>query len=377
MLQELKALNLFKDNNFNWYKDLDNTENFGHKAKNYEGEIEFNNQRLALIGLGNGLENSNEKYLEATAIRKALLNLYNSWPNNSIVDFGNLKSTLKKADSLAAAELCSRNLLQESLNTIYLGGTLNYAVPLYKSFKGFQKNMEVVYITPKIDLSENSVFSQILEHQPNYLFNFHTLAYQTYLSPTTFIEEYDKMDLDHCRLGLMRENIERSEAALRNSSLMIFDIQSIKQADAPGRSLVNPNGLSAEEACKLCWYAGHSDKIRSIALLNYDFDYDIRDQTAILMAQMLWHYLAGFFSRTNDLPLEHKEFTDYTCTIKGHRDLNFCKSERSDRWWLRIVHPNDAQTDDIFIPCTYKDYQDASKGDIPEIYFKALKRWLN
>ena len=75
-------------------------------------------------------------------------------------------------------------------------------------------------------------------------------------------------------------------------------------------------------------YAGISEKITSVGIYELDPTTDQDGVTAQLAAQMVWCFLDGFRSRTNDLPwLDRKRFTRFRIPIRGHeQELVFYKS---------------------------------------------------
>jgi hypothetical protein len=120
-------------------------------------------------------------------------------------------------------------------------------------------------------------------------------------------------------------------------------MSAVRRSDAPGTSRPGPNGFHGEEICQIMRYAGISEKITSIGIYELDPWRDQDKVTAQLAAQMVWCFLDGFRSRTNDLPwLDRKRFTRFRIPIRGHeQELVFYKSTVSDRWWMDIpTKPN-------------------------------------
>src|SRR5690606_7928042 len=121
----------------------------------------------------------------------------------------------------------------------------------------------------------------------------------------------------------------------------------------------------------MCRYAGMSDKLSSIGIYNYDPELDKSGQTAHLMAQMVWFFVEGYYSRKNDFPVGDKsDYTRYRVSIKDHEfELVFLKSPRSDRWWVEIPYPADKRLKferHCVVPCRYEDYEQALKDELPD-----------
>jgi hypothetical protein len=57
--------------------------------------------------------------------------------------------------------------------------------------------------------------------------------------------------------------------------------------------------------------------------------------------------------------------------------LLFYKSNKSGRWWMEInILSNNKHKRHALIPCTYKDYTDATKQVIPEKWYKAMRKMV-
>ena len=163
---------------------------------------------------------------------------------------------------------------------------------------------------PGQGLADTSYLSHIVLRQPNYLFNYSNLGFQTYLVDQPGIELMDRLLFDVHRLGELRTTIADAEPVLRNADTLSVDMTAIRRSDAPGTTRPGPNGFHAEELCQLMRYAGVSEKITSVGIYEMDPAKDEMGVTAQLAAQMVWCFLDGFQSRTNDLPwLDRKRFT--------------------------------------------------------------------
>jgi hypothetical protein len=136
-----------------------------------------------------------------------------------------------------------------------------------------------------------------------------------------------------------------------------------------------PNGLYAEEACQIMRYAGLSNRLSSLGIYQYNPAYDYRNQTAILMAQMIWYFVDGFYARKNDNPAENEEgFIKFIVDISDtEQELVFYKSKLSDRWWMQIHDTKENKTH--LISCSYNDYKQACSDELPDKWLKSLARF--
>src|SRR5690606_3315829 len=99
----------------------------------------------------------------------------------------------------------------------------------------------------------------------------------------------------------------------------------------------------------------------------YHPQHDPERQGAKLVAQMLWYFVDGFKLRKHEAGLDQKnEFLEFQVAFTG-TDTKFFKSKRTGRWWMQL--PNDK-----IIPCSHKDYLQASNAEVPERWFREQER---
>jgi formiminoglutamase len=169
-----------------------------------------------------------------------------------------------------------------------------------------------------------------------------------------------------------------AEPVIRNASMISFDMGAIRGADAMGNANASPNGFYGEEACQICRYAGYNDKLTSIGFYEFNPAYDVNGQTAMLMAQMIWYFVEGFYNRKSDFPLNPKsQYLIYKTTLT-HEDheLVFVKSKKSDRWWMQVPYPANGSLNERFhlVPCRYEDYQTAVGGEMPDLWWRTYQK---
>ena len=151
---------------------------------------------------------------------------------------------------------------------------------------------------------------------------------------------------------------------------------SIRHSDAPGTRLPSANGLYAEEACQLARFAGLSDKLTVLQLLDLA-DKEMADPvTANLSAQIIWHFIQGVSQRKKDYPFASiSQYNKYIVSVpKVEHEINFYKSPSTERWWLEVPYPNPKYKRTIIVACTARDYQMACKGEIPDRWLKNYQR---
>ena len=52
--------------------------------------------------------------------------------------------------------------------------------------------------------------------------------------------------------------------------------------------------------------------------------------------------------------------------------INFYKSNKSNRWWMEIK--DNKFKKETLIPCTYNDYLEANNQNLPERWWKTLRK---
>jgi hypothetical protein len=65
---------------------------------------------------------------------------------------------------------------------------------------------------------------------------------------------------------------------------------------------------------------------------------EISDQ---LIANMIWYFSDGYFSRWGDFPMGSKsDYKKFTVVLEeGNYTIVFFKSHKSDRWWMEVPYP--------------------------------------
>ena len=351
---------------------------------------DFTQYDIAVIGVTddrNGVNNEGCG-LAPDSIRKFLYKL-NAGPHpNKLVDLGNIKTGFSVTDtyfalSSAIAEIVSNNVLP-----VILGGSQDMTFANYQAYQSIGQIINIVAIDPMFDLGRSeqelgaqSYLSSIILHQPNYLFNYANIGYQTYFIDQDALRLMKNLFFDTYRLGIVHENLEEVEPIVRNADMLSFDISAVRNSDAPGNGNATPNGFYGEEACQIVRYAGLSDKLTSIGFYEVNPRLDKTGQTAHLVAQMIWYFIDGFYCRANDFPFRREEdYLKYRVSISDHKEeIVFYKSKKTDRWWMEIPLPTEQRIKyerHYMVPCSYRDYQTACENDIPDRWWMVYQKLM-
>ncbi len=342
---------------------------------------------LALIGIKESRGSSHKINCDksADAIRAELFKLKQHGPIGHFADLGNLKSGATIEDTYAAVSVICAELIKNKIVPVLIGATQDLTYAQYAAYKQLAQVINIANVDaqfdlgkPEQELNSESYIGKIILEQPNYLFNYSHIAHQIYFVGESAVEQMSSLYFDTYRLGHVRTDMLDIEPVLRNSDLLTFDMSAIRISDAKATACPGPNGLYAEEACQLMFYAGMSEKITSIGIYEYDFIKDNNTQTAQLIAQMLWYFMEGFYKRKNEMPQYNRNgYLKYTIALSTiEHELIFLKSLKSDRWWMEIpiVDNYTRFQRHHIIPCSYKDYQQACNNEMPERWWKTYQK---
>ena len=340
---------------------------------------------IAIVGLkeyrGGG---DSEGYGEASnEIRKQLYGLKKGAGTFKIVDLGNLRSGPEWNDTILRIKEVMNHLMSQNILPLLIGGTHDLDWGQYLGYESLDKLVSVLDIDNTFDFQESekeseSHLARIFKHNPNYLFNYFHLGHQSYLIHPKQSELLDKMSFEAIRLGELKENIKELEPVVRDADMLSFDLSALQAHYAPGATDAKVYGLTGEEACQLCWYAGLNDKLTSAGFYEYNVYKDSEDRkTAFVVATMIWYFVEGFYSRKGDRNFMNNDFTVYEVAIGGEPEsIKFYKSQISEKWWMEVPNPDEKGVfnRNRMIACNYSDYEMAMTGEVPDRWMNYFKR---
>ena len=301
-----------------------------------------------------------------------------------IVDLGNLILMPTRKESFKIIENICVELFKKGIIPCIIGGGQDISYAVYKSYVAIKKIMTLCCVDKSFDiglqedkLASFSFLGKIIGYKPNHLFHYSNIGYQSFYVSPLAVEMLESMNFDTYRLGYIKSNMHQLEPIMRNTDFISFDISSIQYTYANANVYSSPNGLTGEDACKIMRYAGISDKLTSIGIFEYNQVLDNNNQTAKLIAQMIWYFLEGYIKRKNEINPDIKHCTKYTVAFEdGKNEIVFYKSNHSGRWWMGVPFQseNKSSANNYFVACAYQDYEQANKGEIPERWMKTFKK---
>ena len=336
--------------------------------------------KIAIIGvLDNRGDENHTQEVDLSHIRKELYGLFPGNWDASIADLGNILAGNAISDTHFALRKVVASLIKKKIIPIVIGGSQDLTYPLYRAYDELEQMVNLVSIDSKFDfgkesdvVSATSYLTKIIIEEPNNLFNFCNLGYQTYNNSQEEIDLIDKLFFEAYRLGEISNTITLSEPVFRDADLVSLDLTSVKSAASGNFASFSPNGFSGKEICALSRYAGISDKVSLFGIFNHNNS----PQESVVIAQIIWYFIEGYHYRSNEYPFGSREnYIKYIIPLE--EELIFYKSNKTERWWIEIPFISNSNTKlkkSSLLPCSYEEYLGACNQEIPERWWKAQRK---
>ena len=308
---------------------------------------------------------------------------YNLFPGNwkfKLADLGNLPNGNSVKDTYyAISEIC-KELNQQNIITIIIGGSHDIIYPIYKSYSSYNKLVNIVSIDNQFDFSQEeelisgrSYMSQIIMEEPNYLHNFTNLGYQSFFISQEELDLMEKLYFEHMRLGKVLDDVSQTEPHFRDADIVGIDMKSLSWTATGTNTFGQANGIDSRSICSLARYSGISDRVSSFGV----FELPSSPVFHQLLSQIIWYFIEGYSLRFGEYPINTNDgFTKYIVTLSG-RELVFYNSEVSKRWWVELTNENFMDNKlkrTTLLPCTKQDYDTACADELPDRWWKASRR---
>lgn len=336
--------------------------------------------KIAIIGVLEHRGSQKTEPFDLTYVRRELYGLFPGNWNASIADLGDIFPGNAIADTYFAVQQIVAALLKKRIIPIIIGGAQDLTYPLYRSYDALEQMVNLVAIDSRFDFGKESeaitpasYLTKIVLDEPNNLFNFSNIGFQTYFNSQEEIDLVEKLFFDAYRLGDVSSNVSIAEPVFRDADIVSVDLTAVKSSDSGNFITFTPNGFNGKEICSLVRYAGISDKVSLLGIFNHNDT----AQEAMLIAQTIWYFIEGYHYRSNEYPFGSKEnYLKYIIPSED-QELVFYKSNKTDRWWIEIPFisaSNNKLKKSTLLPCSYEEYLAACNHEVPERWWKAQRK---
>lgn len=336
--------------------------------------------KIAIIGVLDNRGSGSDAHADLEAIRKSFYSLYPGNWHVSIADLGDILPGSSLEDTYFAVHKVISKLLKNNIIPIIIGGSQDLTYALYRAYDVLEQMVNLVSIDSKFDfgketagVSATSYLTKIIVDEPNNLFNYSNIGFQTYYNSQEEIDLIEKLFFDAYRLGDVSNNISIAEPVFRDADIVCVDLTSVKSSDSGNFATFTPNGFNGKEICALARYSGISDKVSLFGIFNHNST----QQESMLIAQIIWYFIEGVHYRSNEYPFGSKEnYLKYIVPLEDE-ELVFYKSNKTDRWWIEIPfisNANNKLKKSTLLPCSYEEYLAACNQEVPERWWKAQRK---
>jgi arginase family enzyme len=327
----------------------------------------------------------------AEAIRRSLMALAAPAGELKLCDLGSMRpGSSPEADeerlALAAARLAAAGKIQ-----LPIGGSSAQLFGLFLAFEDLGQPLDYVHADRSLGLhppgeapARDTVNHRILHYGGRSLRGFTHLGCQRYFTPEAQLQLLRERHFAALRYGELAAHPESAEAWLRMADLCAVSLRSVRFGDAPGSAGPAPAGFTAAEICRIARYAGLGFQCRFLMIADYWPAADQREQTALLSALILWHFLEGLAIRQPEFPgteAERSRYRRYSVHLRaGTGSIEFFEHPLSGRWWMEVPLPDTLGSPAPafrLVPCTQEDCLTAQRDEIPErwwLYFNRMQQ---
>ncbi|WP_395044883.1 formimidoylglutamase [Flavobacterium sp.] len=336
---------------------------------------------IAIIGVSEYRGNQSQtEEIDLSNVRRELYSLFPGNWSKTIADLGDVLPGNSADDTYFAVQKVVSKLIKNKTIPIIIGGSQDLTYALYRGFDDLEQMVNLVSIDNKFDIGKHdgsitseSYLSKIIIEEPNNLFNYSNIGFQTYYNSQEEIDLIEKLYFDCYRLGEICHNISIAEPVFRDADIVSIDLTSVKSSDSGNLINFMPNGFNGKEICSLSRYAGISDKVFLLGIFNHTGSI----QESPLIAQIIWYFIEGIHYRSNEYPFGSKEnYIKYTVPFEDE-DIVFFKSNKTDRWWIEIpffVNHHNKLKKNTLLPCSHDDYLAACNQEFPQRWWKAQRK---
>lgn len=335
---------------------------------------------IAIFGVQENMKSGSSKAPDT--IREKFFLLSNGNKKIKIADLGNLKQAPTRRDIYFALRDILLELMENSVVAVVLGGSQDMAAGLVKAFENYEGYWNYTSLDARLDFG----LGKDHEHSFNYLerllknknykrMNILNIGHQLYFTPVKLLDKFENSGHASLRLGTVRANLALVEPELRDTQIFSIDMSAVRQSEAPAASSPSPNGFFGHEFCQITRYAGASPALKAILFSEFIPENDPQKITSHLIAQAVWYFIDGYSIRIIENPQEKGAKKFIVSTAAAEQNMVFYKSNQTDRWWMELPLNNPATGKNYLVSCSYEDYQKACTNDIPDKWWKIMRRY--
>ena len=346
---------------------------------------ELKGVKIAIVGVlesRNSVDYIGEEF-QIIEVRKAFYKLFPGNWLHPMADLGDIQRGNTVEDTYFALSQVVSSLVNANIVPVIIGGSQDLTYANYRAYDKISSMVNIVNIDKSFDLGDSSkpinngsYLGKIILEKPYNLFNYTAIGFQTYFNSQEEIDLMEKLYFESYRLGDISQSIGLVEPLLRDADIVTLDLNSVKSSEVSFNQKYSPNGFNGREICAISRYSGISNKVSSFGIFEYNPSND--DQaTAMLVAQIIWYFIEGFNCRVNDDDFSNQSNYQKFTVLVEDEELVFYKSKKTGRWWIEIPfveYSNTKSQQHPLLACMYEDYETATKGTIPERWFKAYKK---
>ncbi len=221
----------------------------------------------------------------------------------NIFDLGNvlIKKTLEETHNLQVEIIFQ--LLYENKKVMILGGGNDISYPDCRALSKIYKNILAFNIDSDLDVrpdeprNSGTSYRMLLDEGIISGEDFYEIGIKKYFSSPKH-EEFLKRNNSNIisfeeaqAIGI--SSLLKNILNQNNSDVIFwgFDMDSVREADAPGVSSPCPSGFSAEDALSVAAAAGRDSRTKIFEISEVNPSYDIDGRTSRLAAMMMWEFL--------------------------------------------------------------------------------------
>jgi len=296
----------------------------------------------------------------ANRVRFQLYKFASTFTSTTICDLGNLNTNSAESATSIAMDVASAGAIP-----VFIGMRPDIVHNMWKGLHNSNPAMQGLFV--------REGFPTWL-HTVNDRERICFMGLQSHLLDNESRKHIEASNATWLRLSKMRDSLDETEPAIRDTHFLNFDLSAIRFSDLPSQISYSTSGLSSEEACRITRYAGLAPDLRFMILSGHDPLSPEHGPSANTTAQLLWYFASGIENRVIERPSAGDRFTQYVVHLQRFDfDLKFYKSNMSGRWWLELP----SRESPFIFSCAYGDYLAACEDVVTDRVIACVEMSMN